>query len=57
MVQWLRLPETERRAGDGLDAALVERLKTLERKRDESYQIFVGLNSPHGYGDILKSVA
>jgi hypothetical protein len=39
MVQWLRLPEAERHAGDGLDAALVERLQTLERRPDESYQI------------------
>jgi hypothetical protein len=43
MVQWLRLPEAERHAGDGLDAALVDRLQTLERKRDESYMIAVRL--------------
>ncbi|UGQ44854.1 DUF5694 domain-containing protein [Massilia endophytica] len=43
LVQWLRLPEAERRTGDGLDAVLVERLQTLERKRDESYQIAVRL--------------
>jgi hypothetical protein len=39
MVQWLRLPEAERKAGDGLDAALAAQLKTLENKRDESYLI------------------
>jgi hypothetical protein len=39
VVQWLRLPESERRAGDGLDSALVALLRTLEGKRDESYQI------------------
>jgi hypothetical protein len=49
VVQWLRLPESERRAGDGLDAALVERLRTLERKRDESYQIAVRLAARLGH--------
>jgi len=39
LVQWLRLPAAERRAGDGLDAALVERLTKLETKRDESLMI------------------
>jgi hypothetical protein len=39
IVQWLRLPEGERHSGDGLDDALVQRLHTLERKRDESYLI------------------
>lgn len=38
-VQWLQLPAAERRAGDGLDAALVEQLLTLEKRKDESYQI------------------
>jgi hypothetical protein len=39
LVQWLRLPEAERQAGDGLDAALVERLHVLETKRNEDYLI------------------
>lgn len=39
LVQWLRLPPAERRAGDGLDAALVERLTKLETRRDESLLI------------------
>jgi len=39
LVQWLRLPETERRAGDGLDATLVGVLAKLEIKRDESLMI------------------
>ncbi|KQM87589.1 hypothetical protein ASE67_07830 [Sphingomonas sp. Leaf23] len=39
LVQWLRLPPAERRAGDGLDAALVERLTKLETRRDESLMI------------------
>lgn len=38
-VQWLQLPEAERRAGDGLNAALVEQLGKLGRRNDESYQI------------------
>lgn len=39
LVQWLRLPEAERRAGDGLDAALVEQLETVRRQRNEDYLI------------------
>ena len=38
-VQWLQLPERERRAGDGLDEALVAMLRKLETRNDESYQI------------------
>jgi hypothetical protein len=39
LVQWLRLPEAQRRAGDGLDAALVGVLVKLETRRDESIMI------------------
>ncbi|HEY0446836.1 MAG TPA: DUF5694 domain-containing protein [Allosphingosinicella sp.] len=39
LVQWLRLPEAERRAGDGLDAALVARLESLRTRRNEDYWI------------------
>jgi hypothetical protein len=39
LVQWLRLSEAERRAGDGLDAALVGVLVKLETRRDESIMI------------------
>ncbi|KQN81461.1 hypothetical protein ASE90_12820 [Sphingomonas sp. Leaf67] len=39
LVQWLRLPAAERHAGDGLDAALVERLTKLETRPDESLMI------------------
>ncbi len=39
LVQWLRLPAVERKAGDGLNDTLVARLTTLERKRDESLMI------------------
>ena len=38
-VQWLQLPEAERRAGDSLNAALVEALGKLGKRNDESYQI------------------
>jgi hypothetical protein len=38
-VQWLRLPEAERRAGDGLSAALVEQLEGIARRNNESYQL------------------
>ena len=36
LVQWLRLPEAERRAADGLDDALVARLEHLRVRKDES---------------------
>lgn len=39
LVQWLRLPEAERRAGDGLDAALVARLTMLTTRRNENFLI------------------
>jgi hypothetical protein len=39
LVQWLRLPEAERRAGDGLDDALVARLERLRVRKDESILI------------------
>lgn len=39
VLQWLRLPEAERHAGDGLDAVLVERLSTLQTRRNENFLI------------------
>lgn len=39
LVQWLRLPPAERRAGDGLDATLVTMLTKLAAHRGESSQI------------------
>jgi hypothetical protein len=39
LVQWLRLPESERRAGDGLDDALVTRLNTLRDRKNENFLI------------------
>lgn len=38
-VQWLQLPQPERRSGDGLDDALVALLRKVETRNDESYQI------------------
>jgi hypothetical protein len=38
-VQWLQLPEAERRAGDGLDAALVEKLKQTATINNEDYLV------------------
>jgi hypothetical protein len=38
-VQWLRLPEAERRSGDGLSAALVEQLDRIGKRNNESTQI------------------
>jgi hypothetical protein len=49
LVQWLRLPEAERRAGDGLDAALVGVLLKLETKRDESLLIGARLAARLGH--------
>lgn len=49
LVQWLRLPEAERRAGDGLDAALVERLNKQAGQRNESYLIAAHLAARLGH--------
>jgi hypothetical protein len=38
-VQWLQLPVAERRVGDGLDGTLIELLRQIETRRNESYQI------------------
>jgi hypothetical protein len=39
LVQWLRLPVSERRAGDGLDTTLVAALSQLQARVDEGYLI------------------
>ena len=57
IVQWLRLPADERRAGDGLDDRLVELLNALQQKRNEDYLIAaplaarVGLERVHAMDD------
>lgn len=38
-VQWLQLPQAERRAGDGLDDALVTMLQQTQTRNNENYQI------------------
>lgn len=38
-VQWLQLPEAERRAGDGLDEALVAMLNQIAMRNNENYQV------------------
>lgn len=48
LVQWLRLPVAERRAGDGLDAALVARLEKLRNGRGESALIAAPLAAALG---------
>lgn len=49
MVQWLRLPEAERHAGDGLDDKLAARLRVLEAKHNESYLIAARLAARLGH--------
>lgn len=53
VVQWLRLPQAERRAGDGLDAALVELLDKLKDRRDESYLIAARLAARLGHEAVI----
>lgn len=48
LVQWLRLPAGERHAGDGLDAALVDRLEALRLWRNESTLIAAPLAASLG---------
>jgi hypothetical protein len=48
LVQWLRLPAAERRAGDGLDAALVAILERLQVKRNEDTLIAAPLAAALG---------
>jgi hypothetical protein len=49
LVQWLRLEANERRTGDGLDAVLVDQLKALETRRDESVLIGARLAAQLGH--------
>jgi hypothetical protein len=39
LVQWLQLPADERKAGDGLDTALVAQLQKYAASRNENYSI------------------
>lgn len=49
MVQWLRLPETERHPGDGLDDTLVARLRKLDSRHNESFLIAASLAARLGH--------
>lgn len=49
LVQWLRLPQAERRAGEGLDATLIEALRKLETQPDESLMIGARLAARLGH--------
>ncbi|MYM72066.1 hypothetical protein GTP56_07630 [Duganella sp. FT134W] len=49
MVQWLRLPAEQRRAGDGLDQRLADSLEKLCQKRNEDYLIAVPLALRSGH--------
>lgn len=54
MVQWLRLPEVERHAGDGLDAALAGWLHTRESRRNENEAIAAGLAARLGLERLIQ---
>jgi hypothetical protein len=49
LVQWLRLPADERRAGDGLPDGLVKILEGMVRQHDEGFQIAAVLASRLGH--------
>lgn len=54
LVQWLQLPADERRAGDGLDAALVARLEKLAASNNESYSIAARLAARLGLSRVYN---
>lgn len=53
LVQWLRLPAAERRAGDGLDAALVAFLEELRGKHDERMLLAAPLAARLGHEQVV----
>ena len=52
LVQWLRLAQAERRAGDGLDAGLVALLDGLKDQRNERYQVAARLAARLGHEQV-----
>ncbi|GIU68112.1 DUF5694 domain-containing protein [Candidatus Phycosocius spiralis] len=42
-VQWLQLPVSERKQGDGIDSALIDILSRVGKKPNETYEIAVAL--------------
>jgi len=53
LVQWLRLPEAERHAGDGLDAALVALLEERRVRRSEDSLIAAALAAQLGLERVI----
>ncbi len=54
MVQWLRLPETERRSGDGLTASMVDILERKGKPLNENYTIAAALAARLGLERIYE---
>lgn len=54
-VQWLRLPEAERRTGDGLDDALVSVLRRTPGKYNENYDVGAALAARLGHDRVYPT--
>ena len=54
LVQWLRLPEAERHAGDGLDVTLVASLEQLRNRRSEDTLIAAPLAAALGLERVVS---
>jgi hypothetical protein len=54
LVQWLKLPEAERHAGEGLNDALVTRLHTIETRRNEDDAIAARLAVRLGLDRVIQ---
>ncbi len=48
LVQWLQLPDKERRAGDGIDKPLAELMGQISKAHNENYLIGATLAARHG---------
>src|SRR5690606_24741660 len=55
LVQWLQLPEHERRAGDGLDDVLAGLLRQREMHPSESYQVGARLAARLGLARVFPT--
>jgi hypothetical protein len=53
LVQWLRLPQAERHAGDGLDAVLVARLEKLRASHNEDFALAAPLAARLGLENLV----
>ena len=53
LVQWLQLPQAERRAGDGLDAALATQLGKAMTRNDEGFRIAARLAARLGLARVF----